>query len=225
MSASVKIHIDDVRIQEIKELAPPAHVLREFPATPEAAATAFESRAAIHRILHGADDRLLVVIGPCSIHDPEAAIELHRHAEGETVTLPVGGKQDPAYGGGPLILTGTIRRLSDGSYRGDGPMLGGLDRSFGPTAVLHVDGIDILIVTESEQMLDRQQLYAFGIDPTRKAVLALKSMQHFRAAFEPIAARVIVCDSGALATPDVTRRTYTRVRRPIWPLDKMVTFP
>jgi 3-deoxy-7-phosphoheptulonate synthase len=44
-------------------------VLREFPATPKAAETAFEARAAIHRILFGADDRLLVVIGPCSIHD------------------------------------------------------------------------------------------------------------------------------------------------------------
>ena len=75
MSASMKIHIDDVRIQEIKELVPPAHVLREFPATPKSAEVAYEARQAIHRILYGADDRLLVVIGPCSIHDPDAAIE------------------------------------------------------------------------------------------------------------------------------------------------------
>ena len=75
MSASVKIHIDDVRIKEIQELVPPAHVLREFPATAKAAEVAYEARQAIHRILYGADDRLLVVIGPCSIHDPIAAIE------------------------------------------------------------------------------------------------------------------------------------------------------
>ncbi len=75
MSASMKIHIDDVRIQEIKELVPPAHVLREFPATPKSAEVAYEARQAIHRILYGADDRLLVVIGPCSIHDPVAAID------------------------------------------------------------------------------------------------------------------------------------------------------
>ena len=67
--------IDDVRIKEIKELAPPAHVLREFPATEAAARTAYESRQAIHRIIHGADDRLLVVIGPCSIHDTAAALD------------------------------------------------------------------------------------------------------------------------------------------------------
>ncbi|HNN18044.1 MAG TPA: hypothetical protein PKJ29_15100, partial [Giesbergeria sp.] len=78
MHASAKVHIDDVRIKEIKELAPPAHVLREFPATPMAADTTFAARSAIHRILFGADDRLLVVIGPCSIHDYEAAMDYAR---------------------------------------------------------------------------------------------------------------------------------------------------
>lgn len=66
---------DDLRIQEIKELSPPAHLSREFPLTERAAATTFAARQAIHRILHTADDRLLVVIGPCSIHDPTAATE------------------------------------------------------------------------------------------------------------------------------------------------------
>lgn len=156
--------------------------------------------------------------------DPEAAKALHAHKVGETVTLEIGGKNDPAFGGGPLCLTGEVRHLSDGRFRGDGPMLGGLERSFGLTAVFTVQGIDILVVTEREQMLDRQQLYAFGIDPTAKSVLALKSMQHFRAAFEPIAGRVIVCDSGALATPQSHRKPYARVRRPIWPLDQDARF-
>ena len=75
MNASALQHIDDVRIREIKELSPPAHVLREFPATAQATRTTFEARQAIHRILHGADDRLLVVIGPCSIHDPAGALD------------------------------------------------------------------------------------------------------------------------------------------------------
>jgi 3-deoxy-7-phosphoheptulonate synthase len=66
---------DDLRIREIKELAPPAHLIREFPCTEKAADTVYAARQAIHRILHGMDDRLLVVIGPCSIHDPKAARE------------------------------------------------------------------------------------------------------------------------------------------------------
>ena len=53
---------------------------------------------------------------------------------------------------------------------------------------------------------------------------AVAAFQHFRAAFEPIAGRVIVCDSGALSTPQMTRRPYKRVRRPIWPLDPDTQF-
>src|SRR5487761_1905946 len=67
--------VDDVRIKEIKELSPPSHLLREFPVTEMAAETTFNARTAIHRILHGADDRLLVVVGPCSIHDIGIAME------------------------------------------------------------------------------------------------------------------------------------------------------
>jgi len=66
---------DDVRIRAISEVAPPSHLLREFPALAAAVQTTYEARQAIHRILHGADDRLLVVIGPCSIHDVDAALE------------------------------------------------------------------------------------------------------------------------------------------------------
>ena len=66
---------DDLRIREIKELSPPDHVLREFAITESAAKTVYEARQAIHRILHGADDRMLVIAGPCSIHDVKAAKE------------------------------------------------------------------------------------------------------------------------------------------------------
>lgn len=66
---------DDLRITEIKELVPPTHVLREFALSEVAAQTTFDARQAIHRILHGADDRLLVIMGPCSIHDVKAAKE------------------------------------------------------------------------------------------------------------------------------------------------------
>ena len=64
---------DDLRIREIKELAPPSHLLREFPISERAAATTFDARQAIHRVLHGMDDRLVVVVGPCSTHHPTAA--------------------------------------------------------------------------------------------------------------------------------------------------------
>lgn len=66
---------DDVRINEVKELLPPIAILERFPASENAAATVFNARQSIHNILAREDDRLLVVIGPCSIHDPKAALE------------------------------------------------------------------------------------------------------------------------------------------------------
>ena len=66
---------DDLRIREIKELAPPAHAMREFPCSPAVSEVVHDARQAMHRILHGMDDRLIVIIGPCSIHDTKAALE------------------------------------------------------------------------------------------------------------------------------------------------------
>jgi 3-deoxy-7-phosphoheptulonate synthase len=83
MTPQTKPNTDDVRIKEIKELVPPAHVFREYPVSNRAAQTTYNARQAIHRVLHGADDRLLVVVGPCSIHDFEAAMEYARRLEKE----------------------------------------------------------------------------------------------------------------------------------------------
>src|SRR5499425_3293849 len=79
----MKYQTDDLRIREIKELLPPEHILREFPITENAAETVYETRRSIHRILHGADDRLLVIMGPCSIHDVKAANEYARKLKQE----------------------------------------------------------------------------------------------------------------------------------------------
>jgi 3-deoxy-7-phosphoheptulonate synthase len=66
---------DDVRIREIKELSPPSHLVREFPVGERVTELVCGTRNSIHRILNGMDDRLLVVVGPCSIHDTSAALE------------------------------------------------------------------------------------------------------------------------------------------------------
>ena len=71
----MKYRTDDLRIKEIKELMPPAKLLGDFPITEKAARNVYETRNEIHRILHGADDRLLLIAGPCSIHDAAAAKE------------------------------------------------------------------------------------------------------------------------------------------------------
>jgi len=79
----VSHNTDDLRIREIKELAPPAHIMREFPVTPVISELVYGARQALHRILHGMDDRLIVIIGPCSIHDPEAALDYARRLKAQ----------------------------------------------------------------------------------------------------------------------------------------------
>lgn len=150
--------------------------------------------------------------------DAEAAEMLQAVPVGETSTLSVGGKTAPGFGGGPLELTGTVMWSGNGRVIGNGPMLGGLERSFGTSAVLRVQGIDILIVSIAHQILDLAQFQTFGIDPVKARVVALKSMQHFRAAFAPIAGRIIVCDSGALCTTNYAALPYKNVPRPTFPL-------
>ena len=85
---------DDVRVRGIEELTPPAEILRQFTITSKAKSIVAEARHAIHRILHGADDRLVIIIGPCSIHDVKAAkeyggrlAELKQRLAGELLVL------------------------------------------------------------------------------------------------------------------------------------------
>lgn len=70
---SMKYNTDDLRIQDIQEVLPPIALHSQYPINEAAARTVHETRQAVHRILTGADDRLMMVIGPCSIHDPRAA--------------------------------------------------------------------------------------------------------------------------------------------------------
>jgi 3-deoxy-7-phosphoheptulonate synthase len=78
---------DDLRISDIKPLSPPQQVMGEFVRTPAASATVTSGRAQFHDILHGSDDRLAVVIGPCSIHDPVAAMDYARRLAAQQVRL------------------------------------------------------------------------------------------------------------------------------------------
>ncbi|WP_288062541.1 3-deoxy-7-phosphoheptulonate synthase AroG [Rodentibacter caecimuris] len=66
---------DDTRIEKVDQVLPPIALLEKFPASEEAAALVKQTRQEAHNIIHGKDDRLLVIIGPCSIHDPKAALE------------------------------------------------------------------------------------------------------------------------------------------------------
>jgi microcystin degradation protein MlrC len=153
-----------------------------------------------------------------AICDPEAVLAGMRAGIGPA-TLTLGGKTDPRLGGGPLTLTGEITCLSNGRFIAYGPMGGGLERDYGPSMVFRVGGIDIIVITNNGQAVDLAQFTSLGLDPTRYTTVAVKSMQHFRAAFEPIAREIILVHTGALCQVDYTPELFDKVRRPVWPLD------
>jgi microcystin degradation protein MlrC len=151
--------------------------------------------------------------------DPQAISELQNYQLGAQVCINIGGKIEPKMGGGPLQVNAQIIWQGSGLVVGTGPMMAGLQKNFGECVVLKIQGIEVLVVSIAQQILDLNQFQTFGIDPREKTVVALKSMQHFRAAFEPIAGEIIVCDSGALCTVNYKALNYQKVPRPIYPLD------
>ena len=171
------------------------------------------------RLLEAAIAADLKNVGFHAIHDPEAALAAQAAGVGNTVTLQLGGKTDPSAGGGPLALTAHVVALTDGRFIAHGPMGGGAWRNYGLSVLLRVGGVEIVVITHNGQATDLGQFTSLGLDPTRKSTIIVKSMQHFRAAFQPIAREVIEVDTGALSTRNFTERPYRKVRRPIWPLD------
>jgi microcystin degradation protein MlrC len=171
------------------------------------------------RLLAAVLDADLQNVGFHAICDPEAVLEAQAAGVGNRVTLRLGGKTAPEMGGGPLEVTGRVVALTDGSFIAYGPMGGGARRNYGLSLLLRVGGVEIIVISRNGQATDLGQFTSLGVDPTRKATLIVKSMQHFRAAFGPIAREVLEVDTGALSTRNFTERPYRHVRRPIWPLD------
>ena len=153
-----------------------------------------------------------------TIYDPGdgAAGDQGRRRRGDRGRL--GGHTDQSMGA-PVKAKAVVKMLSDGIFKNDGPMNAGVETSMGPTAVLRIGGIDVVTISSRIQTIDLQVFLSQGIDPTAKSVLVVKSVQHFRAAYAPIAREIVLVDSGGICSPDISRLKFTKLRRPIWPLD------
>jgi microcystin degradation protein MlrC len=156
--------------------------------------------------------------------DPAAVQECLRAGVGGRVTLRVGGKVDDRHGA-PLTVNGTVRTLSDGRFVHKGPMMRGLPGRLGPTAVLEVDGVRVILISLRWQTLDPEMLRFVGIEPTGEKIVVVKSTIHYRAAFEPIAREIVEVDAPGLSSSNLARFPFVRVRRPIFPLDPDAAYP
>ena len=153
-----------------------------------------------------------------TIFDPATVQQAIAAGVGATIDVSLGGHTDISMGA-PVKAKAVVKMLSDGSFKNDGPMNAGVETAMGPTAVLRIGGIDVVTISSRIQTIDLQVFLSQGIDPTTKSVLVVKSVQHFRAAYGPVAREIVLVDSGGICSPDIGRLKFTKLRRPIWPLD------
>jgi microcystin degradation protein MlrC len=140
---------------------------------------------------------------------------------GATVSLSIGGKHDKFHGD-PVDVTGKVRLIHEGSFLLSGPMGRGTRQSRGRTVVLEVngpDGIEVEITDKRGHPNDLNHFRAFGIEPTERQILVVKSAAHYRAAFGPIATKMIEVDAPGISSPRIETLNYEKLSRPIYPLD------
>jgi microcystin degradation protein MlrC len=153
-----------------------------------------------------------------TIFDPKAVQQAMKAGVGAEIDVELGGHTDESMGK-PVRARAVVKMLSDGTFKNDGPMNAGVETQMGPTAVLRIGGIDVVTISSRVQTIDLQVFLSQGIDPATKSVVVVKSVQHFRAAYGPIAREIVLVDSGGICSPDISRLKFKKLRRPIWPLD------
>jgi len=151
----------------------------------------------------------------------DAAVEA---GVGERLTATVGGKTDDRHGEPIADVDGYVKAVTDGRFTNTGPMGTGTETNLGRAVRWQVgadDGVDVVLTEHRVQPLDAEIWRHVGVQPERPAVLVVKSTNHYRADYEPLASHVIPVDSPGLSTMNPRRFDYERVRRPQFPLDEM----
>ncbi len=157
-----------------------------------------------------------------AIHDPAAVSQAIAAGIGAEIALAIGGRMAmPAIPGQsrPLTVTGTIKTIAHGRFRNRGPMGRGVLMDMGPSVVLDTGKVEIALISRHVEPSDLNCLLALGIDPMQKRYVMLKSRIHWRAGLGAVAKAVVECAGMGVCTSDYSELSFTKVRRPIYPLD------
>jgi len=179
--------------------------------------SAADSSAVLRALLAAGADKAtrLSLVTLC---DPPAVQAAMAMGEGATITLALGHAFSKA-DGEPVAVTGVVRSLSDGGYRmvDGGPT--GLEMSMGPTAVIAIGAIRVLVRSLPSLEWDRAMFTSQGLVLEEAALVFVKSPSHFRQSFGPVASRILAANTPGPTAPDMRRIPFTRVTRPLYPLD------
>jgi microcystin degradation protein MlrC len=156
--------------------------------------------------------------------DPEAVARAIEAGVGNMVTMRIGGKFDRR-NSRPVKVTGRVRLISDGRWTGQARGYNtGIETSMGPSAVLEVGQVRILIAGRSAMTVDPELYRSHGIEPRRMKIVVVKSPNGFRAEYEPMAKAVFMVDTPGVSTANLKTLPFRRVPRPMWPLDRNARF-
>ncbi|OCK55312.1 M81 family metallopeptidase [Bradyrhizobium sp. LMTR 3] len=145
------------------------------------------------------------------IYDPESAKAAHAAGVGATVTLALGGKSGIP-GDAPYKETFVVEKLSDGKFVAPGPYYGGRDMDMGPSTCLRIGDVRVVVGSYKAQLADQAMYRYVGIEPTEQKILVNKSSVHFRADFEPIAEKLLICAAPGAMPADTAALPWTRLR-------------
>lgn len=155
--------------------------------------------------------------------DPQAAAHCHQVAPGATVELDIGHRIDPQWGT-PLHIKAQVVRHSDGRFRYQGGILGGTWASMGPSAVLRVDNIQILVMSHPTYEWADEQYVSIGLVPAQAKFVGVKNMMNFRRGYGAIMKAYFVLDLPGPTPPDFRLLPMRRVSRPTYPFEEPDAF-
>ena len=156
-----------------------------------------------------------------AICDPQVAQQAKEAGVGAVIQVELGGKQAPEITGGPLRCTAVVEKLTCGCFHNEGPMFHGLQMNYGTTALLRINGVQVVVCSNHAQPYDLGIYYHCGIDPREMKILAVKSAVHFRAHYQTVAKQILDVETPALGCMRPQMLPLDHCRRPIYPLDAL----
>jgi microcystin degradation protein MlrC len=163
---------------------------------------------------------------PCAIFlvDPRAVERAITAGVDAKVSLRVGGSIDRK-NSRPVRIAARVRLISDGRWTGQARGYNtGVETCMGRSVVLDVGQIRLLVAERSAMTVDPELFRSHGIAPERMRIVVVKSPNGFRAAYQPIARKMILVDTPGVSSPKLRTLPYRRVPRPLYPLDPRLKF-
>jgi microcystin degradation protein MlrC len=157
--------------------------------------------------------------GIAVVWDPDSVADCIEAGVGEPVSLSLGHfVDDPTFPGEPFEIDGYVRALTDGEFVNHGPKETGVRQHLGRTARVRCDGIDVLVTERRLSPNDAEVWRHVGIPPERADLLVLKTVNHFRADYEPLASEIVLVDTPGSFAIDLSQFEFEHLTAPKVPL-------